>query len=997
MSISVTLNGSTNFGIAEVGEDSWGTDLTNYLVAIASNCLAVKGGSFTLLADVDFGASYGPKAAYYKSRGTVSTAGVLRLANDESVGWRNAANSANKLLKVNSSNVLEFDGNPIVTLALGSADTALVMNAGATAYSWAKIANANVDASAAIAYSKLNLATSIVNADISGSAAIAYSKLNLATSIVNADVSGSAAIAYSKLNLASSIVNADVSGSAAIAYSKLNLATSIVNADISGSAAIARSKIAAGTADHVIINDGSGNFSSEAALSPARGGTGVANNAAATLTRIGNHALTITTNGTTGVTLPTSGTLATLAGTEVLTAKDIDGGTASNTSRITIPKDTLANITALTRKEGTILYATDTDKFYSDNGTSLSEVGSSSGSGEKNYITNPSAATAITGWTASGADLTVARTVDTSYLPREYTTASGIIILGTAATEDSGDYVYYDFTLDDVDLNKKLKISWAQKQTGTYAANLSVTIVAQSDRTTTLHTPVTTVIPAADGVFTTSFDSGSTAALSLKIAANAAIATDGGIVISDVVVGPGVQPQGAVVGEWQSFTAAPTVQNGGSKTYTFTNTFYKRVGSDIHIQGYIGGNNVASGAGTSRFEMVLPTGFNIDTTKMAAGSTCGHYIPYSVLASGANEYAGGVFVSSASNTLGFSKQGTSATQYLRTEDFNVARAVELYFYVQFPLSQWSGSGTVNLAQNDVEYASNSSSTDAADTTSFVYGPGGSTGIFGTTALTATRAKRVRFQTPIQPTDVISIEILDVTNNLWLPHNAHVNGSFAYHIQNTTEYGIALDIVNTTDVDVLFQRYVFSSGASFGAAGAAWNALSSSLKWRLKKTSAGAAVGFGKATQSSLGLVKAGQVPGTNTNDSADAGAVGEYTSGNNSGTVTLTLTTWVDAATISLTAGDWDVWGAVYFENAVSATGGQVVVSAYSGATTTDHVIAKNMCIMNWPSNTGGCVITPAYRVSVSSTTTYYLKGYSIGATAASSASRCWIQARRVR
>jgi hypothetical protein len=83
----------------------------------------------------------------------------------------------------------------------------------------------------------------IINADISASAAIAYSKLNLASSIVNADISASAAIAYSKLNLGSSIVNADISASAAIAYSKLNLGSSIVNADINASAAIAWTKI----------------------------------------------------------------------------------------------------------------------------------------------------------------------------------------------------------------------------------------------------------------------------------------------------------------------------------------------------------------------------------------------------------------------------------------------------------------------------------------------------------------------------------------------------------------------------------------------------------------------------------------------------------------------------------------------------------------------------------------------------------------------------------
>lgn len=42
---------------------------------------------------------------------------------------------------------------------------------------------------------------------------------------------------------------------------------------------------------------------------PSQGGTGVANNNAATITRSGNHALTVTTTGATNVTLPTSGTV----------------------------------------------------------------------------------------------------------------------------------------------------------------------------------------------------------------------------------------------------------------------------------------------------------------------------------------------------------------------------------------------------------------------------------------------------------------------------------------------------------------------------------------------------------------------------------------------------------------------------------------------------------------------------------------------------------------
>ena len=48
----------------------------------------------------------------------------------------------------------------------------------------------------------------------------------------------------------------------------------IVNGDVSASAGITRSKLASGTADYVVINDGSGVMSQEAQLSTARGGLG---------------------------------------------------------------------------------------------------------------------------------------------------------------------------------------------------------------------------------------------------------------------------------------------------------------------------------------------------------------------------------------------------------------------------------------------------------------------------------------------------------------------------------------------------------------------------------------------------------------------------------------------------------------------------------------------------------------------------------------------------
>lgn len=155
MSTPVSLNG-TSYSIPATGEGAWGTEVSNYLIAIASGLLSKAGGSFTLTADADFGANYGLKAVYYKSRGTVSTAGILRLANNESIGWRDQANSADLELKVNTSDVLEFGGNPLVTLALGTAEYVLKMNSGGTAYEWGQILNAGISASAGIDASKIS-------------------------------------------------------------------------------------------------------------------------------------------------------------------------------------------------------------------------------------------------------------------------------------------------------------------------------------------------------------------------------------------------------------------------------------------------------------------------------------------------------------------------------------------------------------------------------------------------------------------------------------------------------------------------------------------------------------------------------------------------------------------------------------------------------------------------------------------------------------------------
>lgn len=172
MATSVTLNGTT-YQIPAEGDFNWGTELSNYFIAISTSVLQKTGGSFTLTSEVNFGATYGVKSAYLKSQAAnPASAGVIRLGNAENISWRNQANNGDLALTVNASNQLAYNGTKVIL-------------SGA-------IVNADVDAAAAIAYSKLNLTGSIVNADVSNSAAIAVSKLAAVTAsrLLVSDASG---------------------------------------------------------------------------------------------------------------------------------------------------------------------------------------------------------------------------------------------------------------------------------------------------------------------------------------------------------------------------------------------------------------------------------------------------------------------------------------------------------------------------------------------------------------------------------------------------------------------------------------------------------------------------------------------------------------------------------------------------------------------------------------------------------------------------------------
>jgi hypothetical protein len=283
--------------------------------------VAVSGGSTGLTT------TGGPITA----AGTITLAGTLAVAYG-GTGVTTSTGTGNTVLSTSPTLVTPLLGTPTsVTLTnatglpLGSGVTGTlpVANGGTGVTTSTGTGSTVLSTSPTLVTPALGTPSALIGTNITGTAA----GLTAGNVTTNANLTGAVTStgnatslgSFTSAQLATALTDETGTGSAVFATSP-TLVTPLLGTPTSGN-------FSTGTFTWPTFNQNTSGTAAglSATLAPASGGTGVANNAAMTVTGSGNFAYTRTLTGTTNVTFPTTGTLATLAGTETFTNKTITG------------------------------------------------------------------------------------------------------------------------------------------------------------------------------------------------------------------------------------------------------------------------------------------------------------------------------------------------------------------------------------------------------------------------------------------------------------------------------------------------------------------------------------------------------------------------------------------------------------------------------------------------------------------------------------------------
>ena len=433
-----------------------------------------------------------------------------------------------------------------------------------------------------------------------------------------------------------------------------------------------------------------------------------------------------------------------------------------------------------------------------------------------------------------------------------------------------------------------------------------------------------------------------------------------------------------VVTAWTAYT--PATITG----YTTSSSLYewRRLGDTIQVRGRF----LTASTSATAASFTLPSGL---TARSVTVQTNGLWTRATTASSQIK--TGHLYSTNGSNVINFSS-GNFSTSDNPQSTFNGSgwggSGEVIVFEVWAVINEWAGSGTTTLADRALEeYAWNSDETASSNTSSFSYGADGV--LFpNITAHGTSINKRVRFTTPILSTDSIILEYQQSSSGSWRSASAR----FPLVQSGAAGYGIELRNVNSTDIDVGFRAQgAISNGATYASNGELWSLYrTDNWKWRVRKISAGAQVGYPISTKNIVGATD-GVAPVTGM-----LGQIVQETTSANGGTNTVANVTNTNVRVLSLPAGTWDVVGYASINNLPTTPVRQILTLTTSSATNGTQTIDR-FDYMYPASLTGSFgTSTPQVRLNLATTTTIYLVMYSQGASGSVTVDGAQIRAIRI-
>lgn len=637
MTYNVSLGG-TPFPLPSQSERNWSAQVNAFFVAIGQTLLQKSGGSFSLAAEVDFGASFGLSVAYLKSKtagsGAIATAGWQRLSKIDRIAWRNISDTADIPLglhqgsgRVQAGVAFQFyadAGTDVLNLQPLSAEK----NSGRIPSVGEKVMVQS------FAGTGLTVGATYWVTDVSGLTIKLYTTEGGPT---YADITG-AGLGYL-------VIQDDVLTSASTDTMKNKTAY-----DLAYDSEV-------GTISSETINTTSGKVIQRITTSSANLSQINQPTAGKVYVFVNETASDITIKHNNGV-----------AGRSIYTPGGVDVTWKVN-----------AAIT-----------------FLFDSGLSAwimagaGSGGSGSGSGEINAVSNSSGAENIVGWTG------VTRNTTNSPLAPIVPTCLAIANAATTETSTSGGYFPISSLATGL-RSRKLKVEFYYSTPAT--DNYAVSVYRGSTRISlTTNTSGATNLPKnAIGKFYAEFDTDSSAS-SYTASVTRTSGSTGPCYITNVIIGPGLQVQGPIVGKQVAYTPSTSQ---GLGTLGTSQLSYRQVGEYSLISG-----RQAIGTPTaSEARLALPSGQTVGA--FPNGATTAIVGKWNRNNASASANKGGVVLATTGNTyLQFSTDNyTSAINPIVAQNgdsvFGTGDSIYFSGELTIPIAEWA-NGTVNLLNQQTQ-------------------------------------------------------------------------------------------------------------------------------------------------------------------------------------------------------------------------------------------------------------------------------------------------------